>query len=421
MKAMKMSGREPSEPGVTPPRGLYFHIPFCVSRCRYCDFNSYSGLQWLSRRYTVALQRELLLWSQLPAPGADRRPIETLYFGGGTPTLLGTENLLGVLKTAGRLFHLQAVAEATIETNPGVADVKDMTVLRRAGLNRVSMGVQSFDDAELRFLGRIHNAIQAEDSWSALRRAGFENASLDLMYGLPGQSIGSWRTNLEMALSLEPEHLSLYALTIEEETPLAKAIARGEVSEPDSDLAAEMYSLAEDILEDAGYVHYEISNWARPGRECLHNLNYWRDGSYLGVGAGAHSYLGEFRIANEKSPIEYVRGLETESAEKLVELTAEDEAEKMMGLREAGLPVASLEHIDRSTSMAETMMLGLRLSEGVSESGFCKRFGVKPEDIYGSQIIELKKLGLLEQAGDQLRLTSRGRLLGNQVFCRFVG
>lgn len=382
------------------PSSLYVHTPFCVSKCGYCDFNSYSGLEWLTPRYVSALRRELSLWSQYACRPAMMLRIATIYFGGGTPTLLGTGGLKAVLDTCGQGFAVDATTEVTVETNPGVADEIALAELRSAGVNRLSIGIQSFDDGELRFLGRIHTADGARQAWSMARRAGFENLNLDLMYGLPSQLVQSWRDNLEQGLELEPEHISLYALTIEEDTPLGKSIASCRIVEPDPDAAAEMYLLAEERLEQAGYHHYEISNWAIPGRECAHNLTYWRNRHYLGVGAGAHSFLNSYRLSNLKGPLEYVQTLEGEGN---------------------GLPVSDIEHVDGKMAMGETMMLGLRLSEGVSAGDFLGRFGRRPEDVYGPGVEDLKRLGLLIWDGDSLRLTARGRLLGNQVFCRFVG
>ena len=382
------------------PSSLYVHVPFCVSKCGYCDFNSYPGLEWLTARYESALRRELSLWSQHACRPAMVLRIATIYFGGGTPTLLGTGGLKSVLDTCGQVFAVDATAEVTVETNPGVADEIALVELRSAGVNRLSIGIQSFDDGELRFLGRIHTADGARKAWFMARRAGFENLNLDLMYGLPGQPVQSWRDNLEQGLELEPEHISLYALTIEEDTPLGKSIASGRIVEPDPDTAAEMYLLAEERLEQAGYHHYEISNWAIPGRECAHNLTYWRNRHYLGVGAGSHSFLDSYRLCNLKGPLEYVQILEGEGD---------------------NLPVSDIERIDEKMAMGETMMLGLRLSEGVSADDFLGRFSRTLENVYGPGIEDLRRLGLLTWDGDSLRLTARGRLLGNQVFCRFVG
>jgi oxygen-independent coproporphyrinogen-3 oxidase len=380
--------------------GLYVHIPFCVSKCNYCDFNSYPGLERLIPRYLAALRVELARRSQSVGASTASDEVPTVYFGGGTPTLIGPDGLVSVLDCCRQAFKVDAAAEITVETNPGAVNRETLVQLRKNGFNRLSIGVQSFNDAELVFLGRIHNAGDARTVWRDARLAGFDNMSLDLIYGLPGQSVSSWRSNLDNALELEPSHLSLYALTIEAETPLGKSVAAGLTAEPDPDAAADMYLLAEDLLERAGYRHYEISNWALPGRECAHNLTYWRNGQYLGVGAGAHSYADSRRMSNVKGPLEYVRRLEEDAR---------------------GTVVSESEFIDKKTAMGETMMLGLRLSEGVSAGVFVERFGKSLQDVYGANIMDLKRLGLVTWDGDRICLTARGRLLGNQVFCRFVG
>ncbi|MBI2859647.1 MAG: radical SAM family heme chaperone HemW [Chloroflexi bacterium] len=368
-------------------------------------------------RYVAALQTELSLWHDLLQEGAQLARLGSLYFGGGTPTVM-RGRLADVLQAALRLFDVENDVEISLETNPGMTSVDDLAGLRKLGMNRVSMGIQSFDDSELRLLGRIHNAEQAIESFASLRSSGFDNLGIDLMYGLPGQGVGEWRHSLEQATRLGPEHLSLYALTIEEATPIARDIEQGRVERPDPDACADMYSLAEDLLQGAGYRHYEISNWARPGRECRHNINYWRDGHYLGVGAGAHGYLGQCRIANLMAPLEYVEFAEGRSGGCY---KTQPPATAGPALRSGFvLPVESMECIPISTEMAETMMLGLRLVEGVSGADFEARFDTTIDAVYGRVVFELVGLGLLERAGAKLRLTRRGRLLGNEVFCRFV-
>jgi oxygen-independent coproporphyrinogen-3 oxidase len=262
----------------------------------------------------------------------------------------------------------------------------------------LSLGVQSWDDAFLTLLGRVHSAAQARQSIADARAAGFDNLSLDLMYGLPGQTLAGWQEDLRLALDLVPEHLSLYALTVEEHTPLAEWIACGAIPAPDDDLAADMYEWAEDALARAGYVHYEISNWARPGRACRHNLVYWRNEPYIGLGAGAHSWWAGQRWANEPLPDHYVRAL-----------------------KRGELPVAEREDIGTELEMAETMMMGLRLlQEGVSLDRFQRRFGASLERVYAEPVAELVDRGLIELTPRRIRLTPPGRLLGNQVFARFL-
>ena len=370
--------------------GLYVHIPFCRSRCRYCSFNSYMGLEGLIPRYVSALIAEAQGW-------AGAIEVDTIYFGGGTPSLLSAGQLGDILGALRRAFVVDPGAEITVEVNPGTASAGSLAAMRALGVNRVSLGVQSLDDRELGMLGRIHTAAEAVAAFE-MARGSFDNVSIDLLYGLPGQGLGRWRRTLERALGLGPEHLSLYPLSVEEGTPLAQAIAQGRMSPPDADLAAEMYQLAEEAL--GAYCHYELSNWARPGRECRHNLAYWYNLPYLGLGAGAHSCLGGSRFHNVASPREYI-------ARVAGEVPGEG-------------AIAGSEPIAEALEMAETMILGLRLEEGVGLDRLALRFGGDAVARYRSQIDELKCLGLLEEGEGHVRLTARGRLLGNEAFLRFL-
>jgi oxygen-independent coproporphyrinogen-3 oxidase len=326
-------------------------------------------------------------------------PVRTIYIGGGTPTVLPPSLISRILSVARSAFDLAAVSEVTIEANPGTVDAEALGALVSIGVTRLSLGVQSFDDSELRLLGRIHTGDQAIQAFLNARRAGLERVNLDLIYGLPGQAVQAWRDSLETALALHPDHLSLYALSVEEGTPLAQAVAGGDVPLPDPDLAAEMYELAERLLSDASYIHYEISNWAaHPTAQCQHNLIYWRNEPYLGVGAGAHSWAGGRRWVNLASPVEYVARLV--SGEEIV---------------------ADEERIGPDLEMGETLMLGLRLvQEGVEFGRFRHRFGVDMQQRYGREIDELEQVGLIVADAQRVRLSERGRLLGNQVFLRFL-
>jgi len=372
---------------------LYVHIPFCVAKCSYCSFNSYAGLDHLHQVYLEALENEISLSAHERGP----REAPSVYIGGGTPTVLGTELLGRVVRACHDHFAVPADAEITVEANPGTVDAIDLSRLRTIGVNRISLGVQSFNEVMLALLGRVHDAEEAESAYHLARLAGFDNVNLDLIYGLPGQSLGQWEADLSRAIALRPEHLSLYCLTLEEETPLGQSISEGDVPAPDPDLAAEMYETAEAELAGAGYVHYEISNWALQGRECRHNLVYWHNQPYLGFGAGAHSFDGTSRYHNVLSPQDYVQRI-----------------------TRGGEAVAGREAIDRATEMSETMILGLRLREGVSFSDFQVRFAVTLEQVFADQIKELRDLGLVELKGGAVRLTCRGRLLGNEVFERFL-
>jgi oxygen-independent coproporphyrinogen-3 oxidase len=371
--------------------GLYIHIPFCQAKCTYCDFDTYAGLEGLYDDYTSALVREIG-WSE-------RAQVATIYLGGGTPTVLPLSHLSQVLEAAQRAFSVNGNAEVTIEANPGTVSSEKLAGLRTLGVNRLSLGAQSFDETELKLLGRIHTAVETIQAVHAARQAGFSNLNLDLIYGLPQQPSESWQTSMEQALALRPDHLSLYALSIEEGTPLAKRIAEGKLAVPDPDVAAQMYELAEATLATRAYVHYEISNWSRTeALSCQHNLTYWRNGPYLGVGAGAHSWLRGRRWGNVASPEQYVDRV----------LAGEH-------------PIATEERIDASLEMSEAMIMGLRLlEEGVTFERFLDRFGVDLRQIFSSELAELAAFGVLEMDSHRLRLSERGHLLGNQVFQRFL-
>jgi len=384
-------------------RSLYVHVPFCRSKCAYCDFNSYARQEHLIPAYVDALLREATLWAESRAVGR----VETLYFGGGTPSLLPIAETRRLLDGLRQRFDIATGAEVTMEANPESVDAGRLHTLRRMGVNRLSLGVQSFDDAELRFLGRIHDAERAEEAYRAARSAGFASVSIDLIFGLPGQMVAQWRRSLEKAVALGPDHLSLYALTLEEDTPLARRVAAGECAEPDPDVQAEMYTLSSERLAQASCEQYEISNWAKPGHRCRHNLTYWHSEPYLGLGAGAHSYQNGYRLANERAP------------ERYIELVAAGRGARPWD--PTRLPhVESFERPDAEREMSDAVILGLRLTEGVSMAALGHRFGVDLGERYGREIDELEALGLLESVDGRIRLTERGRLLGNEAFQRFL-
>lgn len=392
---------------------IYVHVPFCLQRCAYCDFNTYSGLLALRVDYVEALRREL----RARAARYPQIAATTFYFGGGTPSLLPLEMVRALIDDARQHLALSRDAEITLEANPGTVDVASLAALHEAGVNRLSLGVQSADDEELRLLGRIHTWQEAVNAVTAARQAGFDNLSLDLMYGLPEQTLARWQATLERVLALQPEHLSLYALTLEPETPLARAIEMGEVPSPDTDLAADMYEWASEALCAAGFWQYEISNWARgrhpaaqvwdrpPGGRTegigpwvsRHNLVYWRMQPWLGLGAGAYSWLEGRRWSNILHPVAYIEASQTGQ----------------------WLPVDA-EVIPPALERAETLMMGLRLAEGVGEADFRARFGVGLAEVYGATIAGLAETGLVLWDGNCLRLSPQGRLLGNQVFGAFL-
>jgi len=379
------------------PLGLYIHIPFCQTKCTYCDFASQPVRPALLRPYLEAVCAEFRRIARGSA-------IRTLYVGGGTPTILPPKLLLELLQTVHHVCDTSGLTEITVEANPGTLDMARLEVLRQVGVTRLSLGIQSFDDDELRLLGRIHTATQAKAAFLAARSALEATLNLDLIFGLPRQTLARWAATLEQALALRPEHLSLYALSVEPGTPLACWITTGQVPAPDPDLAADMYELAQTSLEAAGYRHYEISNWAlrSPDRDhrCQHNLIYWRNEPYLGLGAAAHSWHEGWRWHNVVDPENYISRLAAGQN-----------------------PIEEREYIGLGSAleMGETMMMGLRLvEEGVSYERFRARFGRELVEVYERELKELEKLGLLELNGERVRLTARGRLLGNQVFGRFL-
>jgi oxygen-independent coproporphyrinogen-3 oxidase len=386
---------------------LYLHIPFCRHRCSYCDFNTYAGLSALIPDYVTALCREME--GLYPVVR-----VHTIFFGGGTPSLVPAAEYKRLLETIGRCFQVDQDVELTMEANPGTLSLEYLREIHSLGFNRLSLGMQSANPQELRLLEREHQVREVIQSVASARQAGFDNLNLDLIFGLPYQSLESWQRTLAFALNLRPQHLSLYALTLEHGTPMQHWTARGLLSEPDPDLAAEMYEWASDTLQDAGYVQYEISNWAvRVGdgeiKSCRHNLQYWRNQPYLGIGAGAHGYAGGVRTANVLSPSAYIQRC----------LIGQPSTFPCTPATATATPV------DRSAEMGETMMMGLRLvQEGVSDKRFRSRFGEGLDQVYGEQIEPLIRSGLLEWNGEDdnpcLRLTAKGRLLGNQVFLEFI-
>jgi oxygen-independent coproporphyrinogen-3 oxidase len=409
---------------------LYLHIPFCTHRCGYCDFNTYAGLESLIPDYVTALCTEIE-WLKAHAPG--RLQVHTLFFGGGTPSLIPPQQVERILNAVDRSFALQPAAEITLEANPGTLSPEHLRALRSLGVNRLSLGVQSAHPAELCLLERGHDYADVIRSVTWARKAGFDNLNLDLIFGLPEQALETWQRTLDLALGLQPEHFSLYALSLEHGTPFGRWAGRGLLAAPDPDLAAEMYEWASTRLDQHNYTQYEISNWARSSADgrllaCRHNLQYWRNLPYLGCGAGAHGYAGGMRTANVLSPRSYI--------DRLVKGKASDE----LPIKDPGISPSdasplhfpctpatqTVQAIERAAEIGETMMMGLRLvQEGVPARRFEARFGKPLEQIFGPQIKRFLDLGLLEWAknepdGETLRLTHKGRLVGNQVFVEFI-
>lgn len=381
---------------------VYIHIPFCIKRCYYCDFITYAGQGDLIGKYVETLLDEIEAYR-----GRITDPIDTVYFGGGTPSVLPAKTIASIITALKGHFILNEDAEITLEGNPGTLSLPFLQALRQAGVNRLSLGIQSFDNEDLKVLGRIHNAEQAQEAIDFSRQAGFENLSLDLIFGLPGQSLERWQENLKRACDLGVEHLSLYSLILEENTEFARMLAAGELVLPDDDLVADMFEWAIDHLPTRGYQHYEISNWARNvDLESRHNKVYWHNLDYLGLGAGAHGRLGERRYHNYDNLQDYIGCVDRED--------------------QAGSPyVMEQIPISRRDAMQEQMMLGLRLTqEGVSDAVFRNRFGFAIQEAFPTEINKLLGAEFVEWAqfedGPHLRLTRRGIMLGNQVFQEFV-
>ncbi len=398
------------------PLGLYLHVPFCERKCPYCDFNTYAGLQGWFDRTVTALCRELAQW-QTPLAG---RPLTSVFVGGGTPTVLDAAELTRLFDQLRRAFALADDCEITCEANPGTVDRPKFALLRELGVNRLSLGVQSFQPQELAFLGRIHDVADVERAFAAARSAGFDNINLDFIFGLPHQAPAAWEATLAHALALAPEHLSLYSLIVEPNTPLQHWVATGRVDAPDDDEAAGLYETAMTRLAAAGYVHYEVSNWAKPGaaeratlemhnpgRACRHNLLYWRNQEYVGVGPGAHSHLRgpgpdgdpvSRRWSNRKPVPGYVQRVLA--------------GERVVDMEETLAP---------RVAMGETMMLGLRLvREGVAFDRFACLHGVDLRDVFRAEIAKLQAWGLVTLDAAAIRLTPQGLMVGNQVFAEFL-
>ncbi len=407
----------PRAPQAAVPLGLYLHIPFCERKCPYCDFNTYAGLHDWFGQTVDALVQELLGWAE--APQLVGRPVTSIFIGGGTPTVLDAPELTRLIQTVQQRFSLTTDCEITCEANPGTVDRPKFQLLRELGVNRLSLGVQSFQPDELAFLGRIHDVEDVERAFVAARAAGFDNINLDFIFGLPHQPVANWTATLEQALALGPDHLSAYSLIVEPNTPLHHWVESGRVAAPDDDEAAELYTLTLARLQDAGYGHYEISNWAKwgdamggaagdnPAYASRHNLLYWRNQEYVGVGPGAHSHLfvtdeaGRLvsrRWSNRKPVPGYVK--------------------RVLG----GKPIVEMEEVlTPRVSMGESMMLGLRLvHEGVGFDQFKAQHGVDLRTVFAADLARLTELGLLEVNDARVRATARGLLLGNQVAAAFL-
>jgi oxygen-independent coproporphyrinogen-3 oxidase len=419
---------------VSKTAGIYIHIPFCERKCTYCNFNTTDFFSDLAHRYIRAVVQEVVYWGQnlcrnkniiesnalagntkLPDPGnpAKRRKdghaqneklcVDTIFFGGGTPSIVEAEQVSNVIEACRNSFDVADDAEITIEINPATLSHKKLEGWLQAGVNRASVGVQSFIETELVSLSRTHNAGQARETIEALRGAGFENISLDLIAGLPEQSKADWQFNLHEALEIRPEHLSLYLLEVKEGTQLYGQIKRGLRPQPDDDLAAEMYEMICDATGKAGYEHYEISNFAMASSgqtkslRAQHNMKYWTDAPFYGLGCGAHSYDGRTRWVNTLQTENYIDQVATQ-----------------------GHAINERRRLDDTQRATEAIFMALRLSEGISLEEFQAVYGVNISERYGAELERLAEVGLIQMTENRLLLTARGRLLSNEVFMIFV-
>ena len=383
---------------------LYIHIPYCQAKCPYCDFNSYAAERWPEDAYVAALCNELRHYAQDAPWNAGR--VATIFFGGGTPSLFAPGAIATVIDAAAQLWSIDGDAEITLEANPGTVSVATLRGFRRAGINRVSFGVQSFAPHHLRTLGRIHGAEESRAAVRGARAAGFSNVSLDLIFALPHQTLDEWEADLNEACALAPAHISAYNLTYEEGTAFHQWRAHGKLRQLPEELEVAMFTCTQQHLGAAGYEQYEISNYARPGRACRHNLTYWRSGPYLGVGAGAHSYAATgaspaaarwgTRWSNEKGPSRYLAAVETQGQARVFSETLEERQAR-----------------------GEFVFLGLRCMEGVTAAAFHARFGVHLTSAF-PHLEQLRDDGLLSCNGDQWQLTQNGLLLADSVFATFL-
>ncbi len=378
------------------PLAVYVHIPFCTVKCGYCDFNAYSGMDNVKDAYGEALVREV----GAATPLFSGRTIRSIGFGGGTPSEVPAAQIAAVVQAIRQCAPFDPGIEISLEANPGTTSESSLNGLRNAGVTRLSIGAQSFSATELRFLDRIHSPEATVASLKLAREAGFESVGLDLIYGLPGQSVDSWLQSLSRAIELAPDHISAYALTVEEGTPLARRVRKGETTLPDDDALADLYEAASEQLTASGFEQYELSNWSKPGHRSRHNLAYWTDIEYLGIGAGAHGYFAGERYENGAHPRDYIaRVLAGENA-------------PLVAVAKRYVPGSAL-------AMSDWLSLRLRLIEGFLPADFSERFERDLFDVAGALFAECAQAGVLELV-PRIRLTARGRLLHGEVSARLL-
>ena len=376
------------------PISIYIHIPFCVKKCAYCDFASYAGRMGRMDAYVDAVCREI----RAQAAFFGKRRVKTVFFGGGTPTLMTGAQAAKIMDALRERFYIEETAEISMEGNPGTLAAEHLAAYRAAGINRLSLGVQSMDDALLCGIGRIHTSAQAKEAAALARAAGFENINLDLMLGLPGQTPQMWEETLRAAIALEPEHLSCYSLILEEGTPLFAAAQAGTCAPlPGEDALCAMDAITARLTAQAGYIRYEVSNWAKPGRECRHNVVYWECESYLGIGCAAHGEMNGQRFEHTADLEEYLKTCGN------VECLNRPEGNNT-----------------REDRMFERAMMGLRMVAGMDAARFARDFGSSPQDVWKSTIPRMTRAGLMARAGERLLLTSRGMDVMNGVLTEMM-
>jgi len=377
------------------PAAIYLHIPFCKTKCSYCSFNSQAGKDDIIPAYLRALHSQIHFMAA--HPWSRGRTFSSLFIGGGTPTICDSRDLAGLIATTLTHFHFTKDAEITVETNPNTVSEEKIVALLKAGFNRLSIGVQSFAEKHLRSLGRSHSADDVKRAVVLSQKEGLTNINLDLIFGLPGQKVTEWHQSLETAMELEPSHLALYELMVEDDTPLACSLAAGKCHFPDGDEVAGMEGIPATLCKDCGIERYEISNFAKPGFQCRHNNNDWKKLSWLRMGAGAVASLSGTKISHVADPATYT---------KLIENKKE--------------PIGEIECLSRQALFRETVIMGLRLLKGVSISELKKRFALTPQEYYGEELNRLISQGLLTLSGDMMHLTPTALPVANQVLSRLV-
>lgn len=365
-------------------KGLYIHIPFCIKKCKYCDFNSFSACREEKGAYLDALILEMEKYRG--------ETVDTIFIGGGTPTSLSAEQLERLLKNVQEKFVLAELCEFTVEANPKTLDSEKLETLKKYGVNRISIGVQSFNDNELLALGRVHTGIEAEET-IRLAKKYFDNISIDLMCAIPNQTKESFRQNLEKAFSIGTQHISCYSLILEEGTPLFSEYEKGNLVLPDEETEREIYDIAVLEMERHGYLQYEISNFAQSGFESYHNKKYWQCDDYIGIGLSAHSYLDGIRFSNTDDFSSYING---------------------------GFSSGESEVLSKEDKMGEFMFLGLRMTKGISKTEFENRFGEKLEEVFEKPLLKFKNMGMIEEKGDRIYLTKNAISVSNQIMCEFI-